>query len=90
MGHPLLSLLLDASGTNGLGGCDRSGITLFDIPELVPSSTLSILKPLLAKCAMKSLSSPSPPFSPYTTPSPFSTASHITRKSQNLGQRSAS
>ena len=87
MGMTLLSLLLDASGTNGLGGCDRSGITLFDIPELVPSSCLSKLKPLLAKCAIKSLSSTGTSTS---SSSSLSAASHITRKSQNLALQSAS
>ena len=85
-------MLLDASGTNGLGGCDRSGITLFDIPETVPSSSLSVLKPLLANCAMKSLSfsglsTSSPSYSPHISPSLFSTATHITRKSQNAEHR---
>lgn len=88
-------MLLDASGTNGLGGCDRSGITLFDIPESVPSSCLSLLKPLLASCAMKSfssngLSTPSSSYSPHISPSTFTTATHITRKSQNKGQRTTS
>ena len=94
MGQTLLSMLLDSSGTNGLGGCDRTGVTLFDIPELVPCSCLSFLKPLLAQCAIKSLSptgtsTPSPSHLPYPSPSSFSTASRITRKSQNSSQRSA-
>ena len=50
--HPdipcLLEMILD-SCDSGIGGCDHTGMTLFDIKERVSDSSLKCLKPMVSR-----------------------------------------
>ena len=54
--HPdipsLLEMILD-SCESGIGGCDHTGMTLFDIKERVSDSSLRCLKPLVSRAMMR-------------------------------------
>ena len=54
--HPdissLLDLLLEAC-ESGVGGCDHTGSTLFDIKEKVFNSCLSFLRPMISTAMTK-------------------------------------
>jgi len=52
--NKILRMILDGCGLVGVGGSDRSGRTVFDIPDRVSFSCLASARPLLVEATMKS------------------------------------